>query len=342
MKTNTILFVRLFLLGFAIPIIMGTIVYVGFTTNYTAEVFSRQGFERYYGHGIYKYRILSPVMLLKTYDLIKRYNLPTITPRSLALMDHHGDPQFYSAYFYLNTFFHCLTCIVLLFLLGADQRQKDFTKVDLPLLSISALIALTQYVIVPYDTLSYFLLCFAAGLIIYDSKAVWRLPLLCITIILATLIRETSVFILIFYLSVYHGSVLTIPQGLKLNERQVELLITSFCFLGTYVGLRVAFGYEHAIYQTYLLSRNLNLSYSLLGMIFFASIALLVITTRSVTKEIFVFAVATLPYAIFILLFADPWEIRLWIPIALPLIILKVRASESEIVPNVLHRLHGT
>ncbi|HJR79583.1 MAG TPA: hypothetical protein VJ821_05895 [Anaerolineales bacterium] len=330
MKPNTIFFLRLFLLGGILPIIMSNIVYVGFATNYTGGVFSKQGFEHQYEAGIYKYRVLGNTMLLKTYDLVKSYDLPAFAPYSLRILDNAGDPQFYSAYFYMNTVFLCLTCALLIIILGAHRKNTDFMMVDLPALFMCFLMAITQYVVVPYDTLSYFFLVTAVILIIYDSKMPWNLIALCIVVILATLTRETAVLILGFYFAIHHRQIITRPTTLKINQQQGVLLSLSACFVFTYLGLRWIFGSEHAVYEVFLLTKNPHLGYAILGVLFYASLALLLFITTAVTKEISVFFLVTFPYVLFIVLFADPWEIRLWTPLILLLIILKVRAYQPS------------
>lgn len=329
MKINIVLFLRLFLLGCIIPIIVSSIVYNGFTTNYTVSVFSKRGFEYQYQAGIYKYRVLGNTTLLKTYDLIKRYDLPTFTPRSLGLLDYAGDAQFYSAYFYMNTFFLCLTSMLLLIILGAHRKNTDFMMVDLPVLFMCFLIGISQYVVVPYDTLSYFFLSTAVILIINDNGTLWNLLGLCIVIILATLTRETAAFILSFYFAINYKTILTPPTTLKINREQAVLMVITACFLFTYVGLRWVFGYDHAIYEAFVLSKNLDRPDSMLGILFFISIALIIFITKAVQKEISVFFIVTFPYVLFIWLFADAWEIRLWTPLILLLIIMKARASQS-------------
>jgi hypothetical protein len=42
MKISIVLFLRLFILGCIIPIIVSNIVYTGFSTNYTVSVFSNE------------------------------------------------------------------------------------------------------------------------------------------------------------------------------------------------------------------------------------------------------------------------------------------------------------
>ena len=268
-------------------------------------------------------------MLLKTYELIKRYDLPTFAPRSLNLLDYAGDPQFYSAYFYMNTFFLCLTSMLLLIILGAHRKNTDFMMVDLPVLFMCFLIGISQYVVVPYDTLSYFFLSTAVILIINDNGTLWNLLGLCTVIILATLTRETAAFILSFYFAINSKTILTPPTTLKINRKQAVLIVITACFLFTYIGLRWVFGYDHAIYEAFVLSKNLDRPDSMLGILFFISIALIIFITKAVQKEISVFFIVTFPYVLFIWLFADAWEIRLWTPLILLLIIMKVRASQS-------------
>jgi hypothetical protein len=336
MKNNMMFFLRLLLLGCIIPIIVSSIVYNGFTTNYTVSVFSKRGFEYQYQAGIYKYRVLGNTTLLKTYDLIKRYDLPTFAPRSLGLLDYAGDPQFYSAYFYMNTFFLCLTSMILLIILGGYRKNTDFMMVDLPVLFMCFLIGISQYVVVPYDTLSYFFLSIAVLLIINDNGTLWNLLGLCAIVILATLTRETAAFILSFYFAINYKTILTHPTTFKINQKQAVLIIMTACFALTYFGLRWVFGYEHAIYEAFVLSKNLERPDSILGILFFMSISLIIFITKAVQQEISVFFILTLPYVLFIWLFADPWEIRLWTPLILLLIIMKVRASQSLISQETL------
>lgn len=307
---------------------------MGFSTNYTGNVFSKQGFELQYETGIYKYRVLGNTLLLKTYDFIKRYDLPTMAPYSLHILDNAGDPLFYSAYFYMNTVFLCLTCALLLIIFGAHRKNTDFMTVDLPVLFLCFLMAITQYVVVPYDTLSYFFLSIAVILIIYDRKTPGNLIGLCIVTIVAALTRETAIFIPSFYFAINYQDILRKPATFKVNQKQGVLLILTTCYLLTYLGLRWVFGHEQAVYEAFLFSNNPHLLYALLGILFYASIALILFITTAITKEISMFFLITSPYVLFIMLFADPWEIRLWTPLILLLIILKVRASQAGISPE--------
>jgi len=330
MRTRLLLCTRVLLLGFVIPLILSTIVYQFFSTNLTSgELFSKQGFEGQYENGVYKYRVLGRILLLKTYDLITLYQIPASAPKSI--LDGHGDPQFYAAYFFMNTIFLCLTSVVLFFIFDGHHR-KDFTTVELPLLFLCILMAITQFVVVPYDTLSYFFVALAAQLIIHDNRTSRRTIALGAIVILATLTRESSSLILAFYFAINYRDLLARPANFRLNQKQRALLTIAFCFLCTYVGLRFIFGYEHAVYQRFRLLANMTSQLSVSGAIFFASLAFLLLSTKPSSKEISVFFIAALPYILPIFLAANTGEIRLWTPVIILAVILKVRASRSQMI----------
>jgi len=332
-KTTTAPLLRIFLLGCIIPVIMSTIVYEGFSTNYTTEVFSERGFKNQYENGIYKYRLLGRVLLLKTYDYIKNHKLPTLAPIALKSLDQNGDFQFYSAYFYMNTLFLCLTCMVLFFILGGHNSNTNFTTVDLPLLFMCFLMAIAQYVVVPYDTLSYFFLSLAILLMFRGNPSVWISFALGVIVVLAALTRETAALILAFYFAHNYKNILTRPTPFKFNRQQKTLLLIVACFVFTYATLRAIFGYKQAIFQNVMFLVYFDI-FSSAGIILVLSINLLIFFTKPVTREMLVFLIAGLPYMVPMLLIANPWEIRLWVPIILLLTIMKMKATQAEIFPS--------
>lgn len=339
MKINTAFFARIFLLGIVIPLLMSTVVYQGFSSNYTLYVFSEQGFKRQYDSGVYKYRVLGKVLLLKTYERIQYHDLPTIAPTSLKLMDQRGDRHFYSAYFYLNTIFLCLTCMVLFFVLGGHKTNTDFLTSDLPVLFLCALMALSQYVVVPYDMLTYFFLSTAVWLILQNSRKIWSVLALCVVVVLATLTRETAALIMSFYFAWHYKSILTKPAGFKPNREQGILLLLTGCFIATYIGLRLILGSgEQAVFQSLTFPTMYDVStlsgvLASAGIVFLASVTLLFFLSGPTKPELWVFILAASPYVIAMLLVATPWEIRLWVPILLLLTVMKVNTARGEISP---------
>ena len=192
---------------------------------------------------------------------------------------------------------------------------------------MSLLMGITQYCIVPYDTLSYFFLALAAFLIIDGKQSSWNTLMLCFVIILATLTRETSSLILAFYAAINYNTIQAKPKSIKVNQAKREMLIIIICFAGTYVGLRYLLRGENVIYQNLRILENIN-PLSLLSVMFFGSIAIIVSITQPVSRSILVFYIASLPYTVSILLIAEPWEIRLWIPIILLVLLLKIKAVQ--------------
>ncbi len=331
---------RLLLLGCVIPLTISTMVYEGFTTNYTRYVFSQRGFESQYNEGIYKYRVLGKALLLKTYRVIKHYEIPTIKPQFLSLLDENADRKFYSAYFYMNTIFLCLTSIMLFFVLGG-QKNLNFITVDLPIISMCFLMGITQYVVVPYDTLSYFFLALAAFFIISSRQTLWNTMALCFVVVSATLTRETSALILALYFAMNYRTILAKPTSLMINQTQRDFFLITICYISTYVGLRYVLGGANVIYQDLRILENIN-PLSLLSIIFFGSFAILVSITESASKSVLVLYIVSLPYIISIVLIANPWEIRLWIPIILLVLILKVKAAQAhEITEQGVSKQHA-
>lgn len=325
MKFISSTFLRIFLLGCLIPLIMSFVVYQGFSTNYSEQVFSEKSFRSQYEKGIYKYRVVGRYALLRTFDYIKQNSLPTVSPHSLKLLDEDGDPQFYSAYFYLNTIFLCLTCMTLCIVLGGTNKNTSFMTLEIPILFLCFLMTITQYVVVPYDILSYFFLSVAVLLIIQKNQSLPITLALGFIVILATLTRETAILILAFYFAHNFNPLLEKPASARLNNQQNAFVFLSLCFILAYIGLRVVFGYEHALFESIMASSSDVFSNA--GILLLVSMSLLVLGTKPLTKEIITFFIASLAYILPVLLVANPAEIRLWTPLILLFTILKVRAS---------------
>jgi hypothetical protein len=149
-------FARLFVVGLIIPFVFSVIVYFGFNSNYSSPtLFSPQGFHDQYDTGIYRYRILGNWLLLKVDVLSKRYGIKVPAPKSLRSRISEADSSLYGAYFLQNSFFLCAASAVFYLLLSTARTGSQFASVDLPVFFMSALMAVTQYVVAPYDTLSY-------------------------------------------------------------------------------------------------------------------------------------------------------------------------------------------
>jgi len=304
---------RFAVLGFLSPIVLSFVVYAGFNSNYTSQGLTLQGFEEQYFNGVYRYRVLGRGLLFETYELVKNMSLP-------VLESSVGDPQLYSAYFYLNTIFLCLTCATLFFVLGGNKRAS-FLTVDLPLLFLCSLMSLGQFVVVPYDTLSYFLLALSALVILKGKNSPWQIIVLGSLVILATLTRESAILIISFYFSVNYSQIWRKSKGLRWTHEQVTLLVIAACFALTYLILRFILGFSQSLFQNLTFVGNSNLL-SAIGLLFLIGMVFLMLASSSRSKNSVLFTISSLPYLIPMGLIAVTWEIRLWVPFLILLLLL--------------------
>ena len=330
--------VRFLCLAWLIPFVSSAVVYFGFASNYTTGVFSAAGFENRYEAGVYRHRILGREALLRIHEFIEDYGLPALAPRSLAIMDRQGSPAFYTAYFLSNTLFLCLTCSVLFFLLDRFASAQGAATPDLVLLSLILLMTITQFVVVPYDTLSYFFLATGCGLILRRPSLAGRLAL-AVVVVLAALNRETAALTPAFFFAVHHRHLLRRP--LRLTDQHYMLGFLLLCFAATYGALRLALGAQDSIYQSFRLAENLGNPFSMLGTAFFAAVALVLClgggdrrASHANGHANAMFLLAASPYVLFVLILGQPWEIRLWVPMILSMVILHTCAADGgEIAP---------
>jgi hypothetical protein len=210
--------IRLLSLGFVLPLAMSTMVYVGFVTNYTQGVFSESGFAKQYGSGVYKYRVLGVRLLTEANNLFESMRVQGYAPKALKIMDQEASATFYTTYYAVNTVLLCAACTVLFFVYGNSGGGAEFAK-DLTLMFQCAFMALTEFVVTPYDILSYLFLALAALLILRRrSFSAVNVMLLACVVGLAAATRESAVLILSFYFAVHWGKILERPRGRYSSE----------------------------------------------------------------------------------------------------------------------------
>ncbi len=329
-KNNDALALRLLLLGFVIPTLLGIFTYVGFFTNYTTAVFSQAGFEQQYLHSsVYRFRILGSHILLWVYEHIKTWPLADFSPYGLKSVDKNGDANFYYAYFFTNTTFLITTCSTLVIALLRHIPQKDFLHIDLPVLFLALMMSFAQFVITPYDTLSYFLLALSLLPCMKTKPTALDDALLFTALILATLTRETAALTLSFYFTVHYRHILS----RQITPEKIRLLCLITVFMLTYWLLRWHLGMEDATHRSFRLLRNFsNDPLPIIGAIFFPAVIALFFTDHNGKTPLKLFLFASLPYWLAMFCVAYPWEIRLWVPIFIVMCFIKLtHQSLSEI-----------
>jgi hypothetical protein len=333
MARRIICLTRFLVLGAAFPVVLSAISYLGYFTNYTRGLFSRDSFIEQYSSGVYKYRLLGKEVLLQIHDLILALNLPTYAPKAMIQMDRHAEAAFYSAYFYLNTAALCIMC-ALLFLLFEQRKAAESLWRDLSLMFITAIIALSEYVITPYDVMSYMFLALAAYVMICRPlDGIWRKLALAVVVTAATATRETAVLILCLHFSIYHGRVLSNPLRSGLNKSQLELGLLVICFALTYIGLRFAFGFNHGVSNTPSFEPGAG-PLPVLGLLFLVSTVGIVALSSSSHREIMAFLLSATPYIVLMLLVAVAWEVRLWVPVVMLMLTIRLAAVNQPDLPD--------
>lgn len=329
MKPNPKANIRFLILAWIIPFIFSMYMYYGFATTYT-EVFSEVSFRQQYSSGIYRYRVLGSFIQLQIFKEINKTGFSFPAPQSIKYLDPNFSPDFYFSYFVNNTVFLCLTCSILFLILNHIPSQGYLYNCDLVLILLCLLICLTQYVVVPYDSLSYFLLFLAIYLILLPWTRL-RSIVLGVIVVFSTLTRETAILIPAFYLAIYSDQILDVRH---LNRYQMTFLLTTIIFLVTYFTLRIYFGFSSAFFQKLELFANFSNPLRFIGILLFLVLLLILLFDGHNQNIIIRFLLTSSPYVIGIMLFGTTWEARLFLPIILILVVIKAIPLNPNVIPK--------
>lgn len=309
------------------------IIYFGFTSNYSKDVFSRQSFSHQYDHGIYKYRILSKQLLLKIDDVLQNHFSDNKTSDRILVLDKTGTNRFYYSYYLLNTFFLLLLAVVLVLLFESDRIfmiNKNETSLLLSLLVI--LIAVTQYVIVPYDISFYFfhLLTIYIFFSYFNTFPKFSLVSICALIILSTLNRESSALTVGFLIMI-----LLLKNGLN-KKFILNAVFFLASFLITYIALRFYFKGNESMFMEGNKIRDNVTGFANLTGIFFGLLCFYLSISIANSKEnkyiIILYHIVSLPYITTCFISGILFETRLYIPLFLSSVLLsKIDTSKFRI-----------
>jgi hypothetical protein len=291
-------YARLFMLCLVAPVCANYFAYYGFVSHYSTGVFNPRGFHAQYDNEVFKYRLLGKSLFFGVYRALEYLNPSAGGWERLRAFNGADPVNFYHSYFLLNTLFLCLTLLVL---------SRHLTDVEL--LVVTLLVALTQFVVVPYDVLAYFFLA---------CTFAWRrsLALTAFVVLLAALNRETAALSLSLY-----ASLLFLGRGGSL--RGLALLFSVFA--ATYLSLRLALGWSHAVGNEFTLIRYMNLN-SAVGIGFALAAGFALVRDRTAAG---VFLLFSLPYVVSIFVTGNPFEARLWVPLLLGVMLVQAAAAEE-------------
>ncbi|MDP4129448.1 MAG: hypothetical protein Q8918_10650 [Bacteroidota bacterium] len=316
---------RYVFIGVLFPLLIQFIMYYRFTPNYQPGVFSEAGFRSFYGSSVFKYRIAGTRLQLWLYRRLKsdKTRIPVkenkIYEKRLLALDEQADDLFYLTYYLINAFFSVLLALCLLFLF---DRQHLFTLTEpdksFAVVLVLLMVAVSQFVVTPYDTASYFFEVFSFTVFLKYFRTNNHLYLLatCLLIMSASFFRESSALILSLMAAVYflvHG--LT-PQWVR------KMIMPCLSFIIVYAGLRI-FAPRSAVQisESSKLVENFTLRPSALMGILMAMIIFYLMLNAASSKDnrrlVRIFLLFTLPYGVMVIFAGLLVEFRLWVPLVI-------------------------
>ncbi len=307
---------------------VNSFVYFGFANIYSSKILNIQSFQEQFHSGIYQYRILSGYFLIWIYDLLSAFNIDYEIFK-FKFVNPDSEPQMYLSFYILNTFFMMLSGAMMVLI----TESKNFVATYSEKLLITAVaifsLALSQFVIVPYDVSSYFfLLIFFYFLIQYlQQQSSSKLVILSFIIIISTLNRESSA------LSLSLAATLLYSKFRLKKETILPIAVLATVFLGVYFGLRLI-SENFSTNDGNLLIQNFTEPKNILGIIFwlvFFVFTMMLAKDQKAVKHILLFHLFSFPYLILCFYTGILYEIRLYIPLLLTSIML----SKTE-----LSRIH--
>lgn len=298
---------------------VNSFVYFGFANIYSSKILNIQSFQEQFHSGIYQYRILSGYFLIWIYDILSTLHIDYEIFK-FKFVKPDSEPQMYLSFYILNTFFMMLSGAMIVLI----TESKNFVATYSEKLLITAVaifsLALSQFVIVPYDVSSYFfLLLFFYFLIQYlQQQSNSKLVILSFIIIISTLNRESAA------LSLSLAATLLFSKFGLQKKTILPILVLGMIFIGVYFGLRLI-SENFSTNDGNLLIQNFTEPKNILGIIFwlvFFVFTIMLAKDQRAAKNILFFHLLAFPYLILCFYTGILYEIRLYIPLFLTSILL--------------------
>ena len=291
---------------------VNSFIYFSFGNIYSSKILNYADFSKQFHSGIYQYRILSGYLIFWIYETLSTLNID-YSIFKFRFLESRSEPQMYLSFYILNTIFLVLSAALLLFI----TETKNFIATNaekILLVSVAVFaMAITQFVIVPYDVSSYFLIVlFFYFLLKYlEKNSDFNLIILVVILMISTLNRETSA------LSISLAATLLYSRyGLR-KEMIKPVLIFALTFIAVYLGMR----FLHESFTTNdgnLLFQNFSEPKNILGFLFwmvFFLFTIIIAKDQHAKRNIILFHVFSIPYVLMCIYTGIMYEIRLYIPI---------------------------
>ena len=291
---------------------VNSFIYFSFGNIYSSKILNYADFSKQFHSGIYQYRILSGYLIFWIYETLSTLNID-YSIFKFRFLESRSEPQMYLSFYILNTIFLVLSAALLLFI----TETKNFIATNsekILLVSVAVFaIAITQFVIVPYDVSSYFLIVlFFYFLLKYlEKNSDFNLIILVVILMISTLNRETSA------LSISLAATLLYSKYGFRKELFKPVLIFALTFIAVYLGMR----FLHESFTTNdgnLLFQNFSEPKNILGFLFwmvFFLFTIIIAKDQHAKRNIILFHVFSIPYVLMCIYTGIMYEIRLYIPI---------------------------
>jgi hypothetical protein len=310
-------------LGVLLPSVMGFIYYYAFTTNFPSGGLSEAGYRgKWYG-GVFQFRVLGREALLGWYHLLQRALPESTTFKKQGVwscLDGEFSPLFYFSICTFNTLFLIATMLSFNRAVGMRPGARPAPGQLFASTAALLLIVASLYKVTPYDLPSY--ACLAAGIWLLGDRvrlSAGRLAGVLVLIAAGTAVRESMALLLSLRLA--QGICRFGGKGL-LSDRQARPFLAQLAAMGAvfgvvYAALRVVIGKARVIdaFTVGAFARPATL----VGLAFAAGAWSLATATLSAERARLArwFVICSVPYLLTLLVAADLFEVRLYIPVVL-------------------------
>jgi hypothetical protein len=174
-----------FALAGLLPATLHLVLTLGYDSSYSHQLYAREAFLYQYRHGVYRYRVLGRELVVAAGRVLEHLNLALYT---LATDIGHGRPpaDLFTALVLVNGVAFIALAVVLY--VATAARDSDWR---LPYVILIVMVALSGYVVTPYDNLGYLLTVSAVVVALVGRP--WAPPMCLVLACAGTATRESFV-----------------------------------------------------------------------------------------------------------------------------------------------------
>lgn len=310
-KINSFLFVVV------LPFLLFFISYYGFESSYV-KLKSMEEAPGFMFSSVYAYRVIPNFLMVYVTEAVDFSLNHYLTSAKDVL--HKNGTVFYHSIFLINSFFFILSSVLLHSVLKfrpVKILNNSSIRMLIHLLAVFFMV-IVQYVPTNCDSIAvfFYLLGIWLSLKYYHDNRPLDFMLLCLTVLVSTLVRETSCLNIAFYaaIAVAPGKIKT---GNLKSVYEVGILVISF--IVPYIGLKMMIPQNTSFFEGVYLMKNFTSPFNLAGL-FFGLIGLYFTLQlcdgygKLILKRYLFFS---LPYLGMITLVGLFWETRLFLPLIL-------------------------